>query len=46
MKVFGSEGGSICTTRSTDGISSPREATSVVKRMAGVVDVVKRVKFF
>lgn len=33
-------------TRSTDGISNPRAATSVVRSTEGVTELVKRVKFF
>jgi len=44
-KTFGSVGGSSCRTRSTSGMSSPRAARSVVRRMVGAVEVRKAVKF-
>ena len=44
-KTFASLGGSIWTTRSTCGMSSPRAATSVVSRIAGEVELENRVKF-
>ena len=44
-KTLGSVGGSSCRTRSTSGMSSPRAARSVVRRMVGVVEFRKEVKF-
>lgn len=44
--AFGSVGGSIWITRSTAGMSRPRAATSVVRRMEEVTELTKRVKFF
>lgn len=44
--TFGSLGGSIWITRSTWGMSRPRAATSVVRRMDGRVELEKAAKFF
>ena len=44
-KTLGSVGGSSWITRSTCGMSRPRAATSVVRRMDGRVEFEKAVKF-